>query len=698
MLFIQIHFLDCLTIVQKLIKINFMFKANYNLYNVMFPQIRIEELTKLIEQHNHNYYQLSAPTITDYDFDMLIKELIDLEKQYPEFLSPNSPSQRVGGTITKEFKTIVHKYPMLSLGNTYSREELFDFDMRVQKALAGEYEYVCELKYDGVAIGITYENGVLKRAVTRGDGLQGDEVTANVRTIKSIPLKLNIGNFPQEFEVRGEIIMPRKVFDAINKEKEEIGDAPLANPRNSASGTLKMQDSSVVAKRKLDCFLYFLYSENQIFETHEQSLNGLHQWGFKPPYIIKKCKTIEDVYEFIDTWDKKRFELDFDIDGIVIKVNSYAQQRALGFTAKSPRWAISYKFKAEQVSTQLLSIQYQVGRTGAITPVANLSPVQLAGTTVKRASLHNADIIDALNLHENDFVFVEKGGEIIPKINGVDLEKRQGNSSKIKYIKDCPECNTMLVREEGEANHYCPNEDGCPPQIVGKMAHFISRKAMNIDGVGEEAIELFYKNGLVTNIADLFALKKEQILPLERMAEKSAQNIIEGIDASKTISFERVLFALGIRHVGETVAKKIAKSLKNIDAVSIATREQLLEIDEIGDKIADSIIKYFAEPKHQEIIARLKNFGLQMQIIESNNQVSDVLGGKTFVVSGVFLDYSRDGIKDVIEQYGGKVLSAISAKTNFLVAGDKMGPEKLKKAEKLGVKIISENEFTSMLK
>jgi len=663
----------------------------------MYPQQRIEELTKLIEVHNYNYYQLSNPSISDFEFDKLLEELIELEKKYPEYLLPSSPSQRIGGTITKEFKSVVHKYPMLSLGNTYSREELFDFDQRIQKAIAGEYEYVCELKYDGVAIGITYENGELKQAVTRGDGVQGDEVTANVKTIKSIPLKLRGDNYPNEFEIRGEIIMPRKVFDEINREKEEIGDALLANPRNSASGTLKMQDSSVVAKRKLDCYLYFLYTNEQIFETHEESLNALKNWGFKAPYIINKCKNMDEVVQFIELWEKKRFELDFDIDGIVIKVNNYAQQKVLGYTAKSPRWAISYKFKAEQVSTQLISVQYQVGRTGAITPVANLTPVQLAGTIVKRASLHNADIIENLDLYENDFVFVEKGGEIIPKIIGVDYSKRLKNTNKVRYIENCPECNSVLIREEGEANHYCPNEDDCPPQIVGRMSHFISRKAMNIDGVGEEAIELFYKNGLIKNIADLYDLRKEQLLPLERMAEKSVQNIIEGIELSKKIPFERVLFALGIRHVGETVAKKLSKSFKNIEKIASATYEELLQVEEIGEKIAESIIKYFSELKHKEIIERLKVKGLQMEVIQNNSNVSNILNSQTFVVSGVFTTYSRDGIKETIENNGGKVLSAISAKTNYLVAGDKMGPEKLKKAEKLGIRIISEHELTNMI-
>jgi DNA ligase (NAD+) len=662
------------------------------------PEQRIAELSALIEEHNHNYYQLSEPTISDFEFDQLLAELIALEKQHPAYLKASSPSQRVGGTITKEFKTVIHKYPMLSLGNTYSREELIEFDSRVKKSLSGAYEYVCELKYDGVAIGINYVDGELHQAVTRGDGTQGDDVTANVKTIRSIPLKLSAGNYPKDFELRGEIIMPRSVFHAINKEKEEIGDAPLANPRNSASGTLKMQDSSVVAKRKLDCFLYSFYSENDIFQTHTESLKAIVDWGFKAPYTIKSCECIEEVFQFIDEWNTKRFELDFDIDGIVLKVNNYAQQKVLGFTAKSPRWAISYKFKAEQVSTPLLSIQYQVGRTGAITPVANLQPVLLAGTTVKRASLHNSDIIEGLDLHENDVVYVEKGGEIIPKIVGVDLTKRKPDAIKIKYIENCPECNAQLFREDGEAIHYCLNEDECSPQIIGKMSHFVSRKAMNIDSVGEEAIELFYKSGLIKNVADLYFIKKEQLLPLERMAEKSAINIIEGISASVAIPFERVLFAIGIRHVGETVAKKLCKAFKNIDQIILASKEDLLEVEEIGEKIADSIVAYFSHPKHLQIIEQLRAAGLQMHIVEDNSNKTNKIESLSFVVSGVFSKFSRDSIKEAIELNGGKVLSSVSAKTNYLVAGDKMGPEKLKKAEKLGVTIISEDDFIEMIK
>jgi DNA ligase (NAD+) len=662
------------------------------------PEQRIAELSAIIEEHNYRYYQLSNSIISDIEFDQLMQELIDLEKTYPEYLHPNSPTQRVGGTITKEFKTVTHKYPMLSLGNTYSREDLIEFDNRVQKALSGDYEYVCELKYDGVAIGINYVNGELHQAVTRGDGSQGDDVTANVKTIRTIPLKLKPGNYPNDFELRGEIIMPRTVFNAINKEKEEIGDAPLANPRNSASGTLKMQDSSVVAKRKLDCFLYSFYCDEERFNTHTESLKAITDWGFKAPYTIETCKSIDEVFKFIDHWNTERFNLDFDIDGIVIKVNSYAQQKVLGFTAKSPRWAISYKFKAEQVSTQLLSIQYQVGRTGAITPVANLQPVLLAGTTVKRASLHNADIIAGLSLHENDIVYVEKGGEIIPKIVGVDLEKRKIDAQVVQYIQHCPECGGSLYREEGEAIHYCLNEDECKPQILGKMSHFVSRKAMNIDSVGEEAIELFFKNGLVKNIADLYSIQKEQLLPLERMAEKSAVNIIDGIAASKWVPFERVLFAIGIRHVGETVAKKLAKAFKNIDQLILATKEDLLSVEEIGEKIADSIVSYFANQQHIQIIERLRATGLQLQIIEDNSNRTNKLEPHSFVVSGVFTKFSRDGIKETIELNGGKIVSSVSAKTNYLVAGDKMGPEKLKKAEKLGVRIISEDDLLEMIK
>lgn len=660
---------------------------------------RIEELSKLIEEHNYRYYQLAQPTISDYEFDMLMDELIKLEKQFPQFLSPESPSQRVGGTITKEFKTVKHKYPMLSLGNTYSEEELKEFDERVKKALNESYEYVCELKYDGVAIGLTYVNGKLKQALTRGDGEKGDDVTANVKTIKSIPLKLRGNNYPQEFEIRGEIFMPRDVFDEINKEREEIGDAPLANPRNATAGTLKMQDSSIVAKRKLDCYLYFVLGENLPYQTHFDNLLAARQWGFKVPDSIRKVSSIEEAFEFIKEWEQKRFSLPFDTDGVVLKINNYRQQQILGFTAKSPRWAIAFKYKAAQAVTILESITYQVGRTGAITPVANLKPVLLAGTIVKRASLHNADIIEKLDIRVGDTVYVEKGGEIIPKITGVDLSKRNLYSKKTEFITHCPECNAQLIRPEGMAQHFCPNENGCPPQIKGKIVHFTSRKAMAIESLGEETVEQLYNAGLIHNIADIYDLKKEQLLPLERMAEKSAQNLIDGIEQSKKVSFERVLFAIGIRHIGETTAKKLAYYFKNIDALKAADKEKLLEVEDIGETIAQSIIDYFKNPQNIEIIERLKKAGIQFSLSEEQlANAGDKLKGLTFVISGVFHKISRDELKKLIELNGGKNTGSVSGKTSYLVAGENMGPEKLKKAQALGVKIITEDQFFELLK
>lgn len=666
---------------------------------------KIDTLSKEIEQHNYNYYVLSQPTISDFEFDKLLEELILLEKENPQFLKPDSPSQRVGGQITKEFQTVKHKYPMLSLGNTYSREELNDFDERVHKALVGEVEYVCELKYDGVAIGLKYVDGILVQALTRGDGTQGDDVTANVKTIRSIPIKLKGTNFPKEFEIRGEIFLPRKSFNKINKEREEIDEPLLANPRNAASGTLKMQDSAVVAKRNLDCFLYFILGEGLPFKSHYENLEAAKNWGFKVPEgdKIKICSSLNEVSDFINLWDKKRYELDFDVDGIVLKVNRYDQQNSLGFTAKTPRWAIAYKYKAEQACTRLLSISYQVGRTGAITPVANLEPVLLAGTTVKRASLHNADIIEKLDVRMNDYVFVEKGGEIIPKIISVNLDKR-GNEvgEKTQYIHLCPECGTELVRKEEEANHFCPNEAGCAPQIKGKIEHFVGRKAMNIDSIGAETIDQLFNAGLIKNIADIYELKnkKDKLLQMDRMAEKSVNNILQGIEMSKQVPFERILFGLGIRHVGETVAKKLARHFKNINALATASRDELLLVDEIGDKIADSIIDYFSMKENKELIERFTSEGLILEVKESekNPLSSNKLEGKSFVVSGVFAHFSRDAIKESIELNGGKNVSAISAKTDYVVAGDKMGPEKLKKAEKLGIKIISEEEYIEMVK
>lgn len=666
---------------------------------------RIIQLTNEIEQHNHNYYILDNPKISDYEFDLLLEELIKLEKEHPELISPNSPTQRVGGQITKEFKSVQHKYAMLSLANSYSKDDLKDFDERVKKGLgvtsadlfSSGVEYVCELKFDGLSISLTYEHGKLTQAVTRGDGVQGDDVTTNVKTIRSIPLTLK-GDFIDFFEIRGEIFLPRKAFDEINKEREEIGDAPLANPRNAASGTMKMQDSSIVAKRKLDCFLYYMMGDNLPASTHFENLEKAKTWGFKISPYSKLCTSIDEVFDFIDTWDKKRNDLPFDIDGIVIKVNNYTQQQQLGFTAKSPRWAIAYKFKAEQVSTVLEEITYQVGRTGSITPVANLKPVLLAGTTVKRASLHNADIIEKLDVRIGDHVFVEKGGEIIPKIIGVDLSKRKPGAEIVKYITHCPECNSLLERREGEANHYCPNENHCPPQIKGKIEHFVSRKAMNIDSLGGETIEQLYNEKLIHNIADIYELKKEQLLPLERMAEKSANNLLEGIEASKKIPFERVLYGIGIRHVGETTAKKIARKIKSIDALMNASEEELVHIDEVGEVIAKSLAAFFADNENKTIIERLKKQGLQFELSEEQLQsTTDKLQGRTFVISGVFQKHSRDELKDLIEKNGGKNTGSISAKTNYVLAGDNMGPEKLKKAEKLGVAIISEEDFLNLI-
>ncbi|MCF8422942.1 MAG: NAD-dependent DNA ligase LigA [Bacteroidia bacterium] len=666
---------------------------------------KIQELSKEIEKHNYNYYVLDKPIISDYEFDKLLEELIKLETQFPEFLFANSPSQRVGGQVTKEFKSVKHQYAMLSLSNSYSTDEMNDFDKRVTDGLGitstslfkEEIEYVCELKFDGLSISLIYEDGELIQAITRGDGVQGDDVTTNAKTIKSIPLKLK-GDYPKKFEIRGEVFMPRPVFDLINKEREEIGDALMANPRNAASGSMKMQDSAQVAKRKLDCFLYYVLGENLPYKSHFESMQAAKSWGFKISDHAKLCSGIDEVHKFINHWDKERLELPYDIDGIVIKVNDYKQQKNLGFTAKSPRWAIAYKFKAEQVSTELLSIAYQVGRTGAITPVANLQPVQLGGTTVKRASLHNADIIEKLDVRIGDFVFVEKGGEIIPKIIGVDLTKRKPNTLPTKYITHCPECNTSLKRDEDQANHFCPNENECPPQVIGKMEHFVSRKAMNIDSLGGETLVQLFNSGLVKNIADLYDLKKEEVLNLDRMAEKSANNLIEGIESSKKVPFERVLYGIGIRHVGETTAKKIAKKVKSLDVLVNATKEELLEIDEVGEIIAISIADYFTNEKNKEIMLRLKKAGLQFELSEEQQLGgTDKLKDLTIVISGVFEKHSREEYKELIELHGGKNSSSISKKTNFILAGENMGPEKLKKAQSLGVKLINEEAFIKMI-
>lgn len=673
---------------------------------------KIEKISKTLEEHNYNYYNLSNPTISDFEFDKLLEELIALEKEYPQYLLPDSPSQRVGGTITKEFKNVKHKYPMLSLSNTYNEEELREFDERIKKAGVNEFEYVCELKYDGVSISLTYVDGILTQAVTRGDGEKGDDVTTNVKTIKSIPLKLRGNNYPNEFEIRGEIFMPKTEFQRINEELRtklveegydelEIFEKQLKNPRNATSGTLKQLDSKAVAVRKLDCYLYSILGENLPFASHYDSLMEAKKWGFKVSADMEKLSSVEGVIKYLTKWDKKRHDLNVETDGVVIKVNSYEQQKFLGFTAKSPRWAIAYKFKAARVSTILESISYQVGRTGAITPVANLKPVQLAGTTVKRASLHNADIIEKLDVRIGDTVFVEKGGEIIPKIIAVDESKRDlfsDATTPTKYITHCPECNTELVRSEGEANHYCPNELGCPPQVKGKMEHFVSRRAMDIDSLGAETIAQLYDAGLIKTIADIYELKKEDLLKIDRMAEKSANNLLAGVEASKKVPFERVLFALGIRHIGETTAKKLAFFYKNIDSIKNATLEQLLEVGDIGERTAQTIVDYFSDKRIAEILSKLKNAGLQFELSDEQlTNTSEKLKDLSFVVSGVFTKFSRDEIKKTIEQNGGKNVGSISGKTNFVLAGENMGPEKLKKAEKLGVKIISEEDFIRML-
>ncbi|HBI01601.1 MAG TPA: NAD-dependent DNA ligase LigA [Flavobacterium sp.] len=658
-------------------------------------QSTIQSLREELNQHNHNYYVLDKPTISDFEFDQLLKKLQDLETQHPEFFDENSPTQRVGGSITKNFNTVTHEHRMYSLDNSYSTEDLMDWEIRIQKILGNvDLEYTCELKYDGASISITYENGKLKKAVTRGDGFQGDEVTNNVKTIRSIPLQLK-GNYPPKFDIRGEIILPFSGFEKMNQELIEIGETPYSNPRNTASGSLKLQNSAEVAKRPLDCLLYFIVGNNLPFKTQFEGLETARKWGFKVPTQAKLAKNMQEVLEFITYWDVHRHDLPYETDGVVIKVNSLQHQDELGYTAKSPRWAMAYKFKSEQVSTRLNSISYQVGRTGAITPVANLEPVQLAGTIVKRASLHNADQIEKLDIRIGDKVFVEKGGEIIPKI--IAVAERGNESFPTVYITNCPECQTALERKEGEANHYCPNFYGCPPQIVGRIQHYITRKAMDIEGLGGETVALLYQNGLVKNYADLYDLKIEQILPLERMAQKSAENLINGIEKSKEVPFERVLYALGIRYVGETVAKKLAKHYKNIDAIANASLMDLILVDEIGDKIAQSVIEFFENIENRITIERLKAVGIQFELVEKNTQVSDKFAGKTFVVSGVFEKFSRDDLKKAIEDNGGKVGSSISTKTDYVVAGENMGPAKLEKANQLKIAIISEDDFLGMI-
>ena len=660
----------------------------------------IQSLRDELNMHNHNYYVLDKPTISDFEFDQKLKQLQELEHLHPEYFNENSPTQRVGGTITKNFQTVTHDFRMYSLDNSYSKEDLIDWENRIQRVLGNvALEYTCELKYDGASISITYENGNLKRAVTRGDGFQGDDVTNNIKTVRSIPLQLKGKDFPAKFDIRGEIILPFAGFKKMNQELVEIGETPYSNPRNTASGSLKLQDSAEVAKRPLDCLLYFLIGNNLPFDSQFEGLQVARSWGFKAPSETKLAKNLSEVFEFIDYWDIHRHNLPYETDGVVIKVNSFQQQEELGFTAKSPRWAIAYKFKSEQVSTKLISISYQVGRTGSITPVANLEPVQLAGTIVKRASLHNADQIEKLDIRIGDAVFVEKGGEIIPKIIAVDLSQRAPNTTPTVYLTHCPECHTKLVRTEGEANHYCPNFYECPPQIIGRIQHYISRKAMDIDGLGGETVALLYKNNLVHNYADLYDLRVAQILPLDRMAQKSAENLINGIENSKKIPFENVLYALGIRFVGETVAKKLAKHYKNIDALQQASLMDLILVDEIGDRIAKSVIEFFENQENQHIIQRLKEYGIHLEIVEKiNPYATQKLVGKTFVVSGVFESYSRDELKATIEENGGKVGSSISAKTDYVIAGENMGPAKLEKASQLKIPIISEFQFENLLK
>jgi DNA ligase (NAD+) len=659
----------------------------------------VDKLTEQINYHNDLYYQKSKTEISDFEFDKLLKQLIDIEKEFPQLKHAHSPTQRVGGTITKSFPTVLHRYPMLSLGNTYSKEELEDWDERVKKGLdEAKYEYFCELKFDGVSISLIYENGILVKGITRGDGVRGDDVTANVRTIRSLPLRVNAKGVPEKFEVRGEVFLPREVFKQLNKEREDIGEETYANARNTASGTVKMQDSSEVARRKLDCYLYYLLGEDNDVDTHEESIKRLEKWGFQISPTYRKCKNIGEVLDYINEWEKKRQSLPLDTDGVVIKVNNIGQQKELGFTAKSPRWAISYKYKAESMSTRLKNILYQVGRTGAVTPVADLEPIFLAGTTVKRASLHNANEIARLDLRIDDYVFVEKGGEIIPKVTAVDPSKRKPGSKPFKYTDKCPECGTKLVREEGEAAYYCPNYKGCPPQIKGRIEHFIQRKAMNIDSLGEKTIEALYDLGLVKSPADLYSLKKEDVFRLDGFKETSTKNLLDGIEKSKETPFESVLFAIGIRYVGATVAQKLARHFKSMDKLEEASLEQLLEAPEVGEKIAESVREFFADADNRKEIRKLRAAGLNfVSDAKEPEKVSDNLGGKSFVISGTFEKYERDELKDIIIANGGKVLSGVSAKLDYLLGGEGIGPSKLEKAEKLGVKIISEKDFEKML-
>ena len=657
---------------------------------------RIAYLREELEKHNHNYYVLNNPTIDDYTFDQMLAELIGLETEFSEFFDANSPTQRVGSDLNQEFKQVTHKYQMLSLSNTYTEEEIQEFDQRARKLTDENFEYVCELKFDGVSISLTYEKGLLVKAVTRGDGEKGDDVTFNVKTIKSIPLRLK-GDYPDEFEIRGEILLPFSVFEMLNREREEIGEQPFANPRNAASGTLKMQNSSVVASRKLDAYLYYVLGDHLPDDGHLELLHHASQWGFKISEHTRKCKNVQDIFDFLHEWNVKRKELPVATDGVVIKINSTRIQQELGFTAKSPRWAIAYKFKAERVSTTLNSVSYQVGRTGAVTPVANLTPVLLAGTVVKRATLHNEDVIKSLDLHMGDTVFVEKGGEIIPKIVSVDLTGRHPMSEPVQFVERCPECNSLLIRQEGESAWYCPNETGCPPQIKGKLEHFISRKAMNIDGLGSETIELLFQKKLINDIADLYDLKQSDLVDLDRLGEKSATRILDSLETSKQVPFERVLFALGIRYVGETVAKKLARDLKSIERIETASIEELTGVEEIGSKIAESLVNWFADDRNKQLVDRLKSQNLRFEMkSEQKEGQTDKLKGISIIISGTFERFSRDDLKAFIELNGGKNVTSISAKTNYLVAGENIGPSKLEKAQKLKIPIISEDDLLQL--
>jgi DNA ligase (NAD+) len=659
-------------------------------------QKRISELRKILQQHNFNYYVKSEPTISDFEYDLLINELQTLEFKFPLFDDENSPSRRVGSDLNREFESFPHRYPMLSLGNTYNREELEEFDQRVKKVVGNEVTYFCELKYDGVAVALTYHKGTLQQALTRGDGSRGDDVSHNIRTIRSIPLQLRGHKFPEELEIRGEVILPAEGFEKLNKERENNGEAPFANPRNAASGTLKMQNSSLVAKRPLDCLFYFIPGEQKLFQTHHESLEAARSWGFKVPAYNILTDSIGDVFDFIDTWELAREDLPFDIDGVVIKVDSILLQQQLGFTAKTPRWAISYKFRAEQALSRVVSIDFQVGRTGAVTPVANLEPVQLAGTTVKRASLHNADQISLLDIRLGDHVYVEKGGEIIPKIVGVDQKQRDPQSEAFRFISTCPECSSQLLRKEDEAAHYCPNETGCPPQIKGRIEHFISRKAMEINAA-EATIDLLFREGLVMDVSDLYKLELDQVKNLERFGEKSAQNLITSIENSKEVPFPRLLYALGIRYVGETVARKLAEAFLSLEGLMEADQEALEEVDEIGERIAQSLRSWFSEERNIHLLHRLKSTGLQMEMDRPEALISQILIGKTLVISGVFTHHSRDELKTMIEQHGGKNSASISARTDYILAGENMGPSKYQKAQKLGIEIITEEQFIAML-